>query len=102
MKQFILFWGIKDATSFSAIDESMQQQKENVDQTKNIYDCKKKDEEKKKSHDHGGRNHKNSKYKLDPNAKRGSRARCGKHPNSNHSWGQCCLNPKNPNNKLKQ
>ena len=82
-RQFVVLHGITDATSYASIDEFMQQQTDDADCTKK---SKKKKKEKRRPHLNDGRNNNrnNSKYKMDPNAKSGLRARYGKHPNSNH------------------
>ena len=74
----------------------MQQQKQEADKCK-----KKRKEEEKKPHKKNNQNgNRNSKCKTDWKATRGPTLKCKKHPNSNHAWGNCNLNPNNPNNKL--
>ena len=79
----------------------MEQQKETADKEHATKERKKKKdkEDRKKAHRSGNGNS-NSKYKIDCTATRGPTSKCKKHPNAKHVWGDCFLNPNNPNNKL--
>ena len=81
----------------------MQTQKDEADRSKKK---RKKEEESNNRRNNQQRNggnrnnHNNSKIRIDRKARSGPTSKCKKHPDSNHAWGDCHLNPSNPNNKL--
>ena len=92
--------GFTEATTYDSINEFMQQQKDEADKTKKK---KKKEEEsnnRRHPHQRNGGSCNNSKFKINRKATQGPTSKCKKHPNANHAWGDCHLNPNNPNNKL--
>ena len=84
-----------DNTSFNKIDNYMRKQKDGADKKKRQKEkAKKKETDKKYPHKKNKGN--NGKYKLDPTATFGPKARCTKCPDAKHSCGNRFLNPWNP------
>ena len=100
-KRFQSQRGFTNATTYESIDEFMQTQKDDADRSKRK---RKKDEENNNRRNtqqrRNGGNRNNNKIQIDWKATRGPTSKCKKHPDSNHAWGDCHLNPNNPNNKL--
>ena len=87
---------------FESIDKFMQQQKDDADRSKKK---RKKDEENNNrrntwQRNGGNQNNSNNKIRIDQKARTGPTSKCKKHPDLNHAWGDCHLNPNNLNNKL--
>jgi len=104
-KRFQSQRGFTNATTYESIDEFMQTQKDEADRSKRK---RKKEEEgnnnrrNNNQRRNGGNrnNHNHRKIRVDRKARSGPTSKCKKHPDSNHAWGDCHLNPNNPNNKL--
>ena len=103
-KQFQSRRGFTNATSYETIDEFMQTQKDDADRSKKK---RKKEEESnnrrntnQRRNGSGGNRNRNTKTRIDRRARTGPTSKCKKHPDANHAWGDCHLNPNNPNNKL--
>ena len=100
-KQFKSLRGFTEATTYNSIIDFMQTQKDDADRSKKK---RKKEEESNNRRNtqrrNGGNRNNNSKIQIDQKARSGPTSKCKKHPDSNHAWGDCHLNPSNPNNKL--
>ena len=89
-------------SDMSKIDTYMKLLKQEADKTQ-----KKREKDKKRKQDGNDTNQKkngyNNKRKRNQGkggGKQNGKNCCPKHPNAPHTWKECFLNPKNPNNKL--
>ena len=100
-KQFQSQRGFTEATTYKSINEFMQTQKDDANRSKKK---QKKEEESNNRRNTRRRNgsNRNNKIRIDQKARTGPTSKCKKHPDGKHAWGDCHLNPDNPNNKLDQ
>ena len=99
-KQFQSQRGFTEATTYESIDEFIQTQKDNADRSKKKRKKEEENNNRRNNQRRNGNQNTGGKIQINQKARSGPTSKCKKHPNSNNAWGDCHLNPSNPNNKL--